>query len=78
MSTLAEIESAVESLPTHQQEELLSFLANRLGKTAVPGKVRKGLRAADRAPLEGLPPDLSEGTRERVRSMVTARHAANR
>ena len=35
MSTLAEIERAVEALPAPQQEELLSFIVQRLRK---PGR----------------------------------------
>jgi len=31
MSTLAEIEAAIESLPTAEQRELLAFLARRVG-----------------------------------------------
>jgi hypothetical protein len=34
MSTLAEIEVAVESLPRAEQERLLSFLAERIGRPA--------------------------------------------
>ena len=79
MSTLAEIEAAVEQLPLPQQEALFAFLADRLrhaGKTR--SKARRRLKAAARPALEGLPPDLSVGTRERVRALMVKRHAANR
>jgi hypothetical protein len=33
MSTLAEIEAAVQSLPRSQQEELLASLAERMGRS---------------------------------------------
>lgn len=36
MSTLAEIEAAVETLPTSLQEELFSFLAGKLGRFGAP------------------------------------------
>jgi transcriptional regulator with AAA-type ATPase domain len=36
MSTLAEIEIAVDALPPPQQEELLRHLAERLGKRGEP------------------------------------------
>ena len=78
MSTLAEIESAVEALPPRQQRALFSFLASRLGVNRPVEKHRRGLKAAARPALEGLPSDLSTGTRERVRAMVKARYAADR
>jgi len=34
MSTLAEIEAAVERLPRAQQQELLTFLAEKIGRSA--------------------------------------------
>jgi hypothetical protein len=77
MSTLAEIESAVERLPARQKEELLAFLAKQLGR-AVRARTRRGLKAAGRPALEGLPADLSTGTKERVRALIAKRHAANR
>ena len=79
MSTLAEIEAAVDNLPPPQQEELFAFLAGRLGRAAhTRSKARRGLKAAAHPPLEGLPPDLSVGTKDRVRAMVAKHHAANR
>jgi hypothetical protein len=77
MSTLAEIEVAVMSLPLHEQKALLHLLATRLERNA-PLKKRRGLKAAARPALEGLPADLSVGTRDRVRALVARRHAANR
>ena len=77
MSTLAEIESAVEHLPARQKEKLLAFLAKQLGR-AVRVRTRRGLKAAGRPALEGLPADLSAGTKERVRGLIAERHAANR
>ena len=43
MSTLAEIEAAVETLPSPAQEELFAFLAARLGRgrTPQPSESRK-------------------------------------
>ena len=84
MSTLAEIEAAVTALPAHEQGVLFTRLADRLGKRpavgsgqrAAPG--RRGLKAAAYPALDGLPPDLSVGTKARVRALLQARHAANR
>jgi hypothetical protein len=79
MSTLAEIEAAVVTLPSSQQEELFHFLAGRLGRAEnTRSKGRRGLKAAMRPALEGLPADLSVGTREKVRMIVAKRHAAHR
>jgi hypothetical protein len=36
MSTLAEIEAAVENLPRPQQERLFVFLAQRMGRSSAP------------------------------------------
>ena len=77
MSTLPEIEAAVMSLPAQEQKALFRMLASRLERS-VPAKRRRGLKAAARPALEGLPADLSVGTRERVRALVARRNAANR
>lgn len=77
MSTLAEIEAAVMSLPVQEQKELFHLLAIRLERST-SAKRRRGLKAAVRPALEGLPADLSVGTRERVRALVARRHATNR
>jgi hypothetical protein len=70
MSTLAEIESAVERLPARQKEELLAFIARQLGRApATRARTRRGLKAAGRPALEGLPADLSTGTKERLRAL---------
>ncbi len=55
MSTLTEIESAVEKLPVAQQEELIRFLTSRLPRRDAatrpyrirthPGSVREGIDA---------------------------------
>jgi hypothetical protein len=79
MSTLTEIENAVERLPARQQEKLLAFLAKQLGRApAALARTRRGLKAAGRPALEGLPADLSIGTKERVRALFAKRHAASR
>jgi hypothetical protein len=79
MSTLTEIEAAVERLPARQKEELLAFLAKQLGRAPTArAKTRRGLRAAGRPALQGLPADLSVGTKERVRALIAKRHAASR
>ena len=75
MSTLNEIEAAVDQLPLPQKEELFAFLASRLGRRT---RTRQGLKAAAYPALEGLPADLSVGTKDRVRAMVAKRHGANR
>jgi hypothetical protein len=79
MSTLTEIEAAVEHLPARQKEELMTFLAKQLGRTpAARTGTRRGLKAAGRPAIEGLPADLSTGTKERVCALIAKRHAANR
>jgi hypothetical protein len=71
VSTLAEIETAAVKLPATQQQALFAFLAARLGRAAKkPPKVRRGLKAAACPALDGLPADLSTGTKERVLQMV--------
>ena len=79
MSTLAEIEMAVDSLPIREQRSLLGFLADRVGTAASrDAKKRRSLKALKKPALEGLPSRLSTGTREKVKSMVARSHAANR
>ena len=79
MSTLTEIEAAVERLPPRQKEKLLAFLAKQLGRVPAAGaRTRRGLKAAGRPAIEGLPADLSIGTKERVRALIAQRDAANR
>jgi hypothetical protein len=76
MSTLAEIEAAVEMLPARQKQELLVFLANDLrGAKAPRPRKQLGLKAAGRPALDGLPADLSTATKERVRAMIAQRDA---
>ena len=79
MSTLAEIEAAVEKLSVEQQRRLLFLLTARLhdGRT-VRSKARRGLKAATYPALDGLPQDLSVNTKDKVRALVNKRHAANR
>ena len=79
MSTRTEIENAVERLPARQKEELLTFLAKQLGRSpAVRTRTRRGLKADGRPALEGLPADLSVGTKERARALIARHHAASR
>ena len=79
MSTLTEIENAVERLPVRQKEELLAFLAKRLGRApSARSRTRRGLKAAKRPALDGLPADLSIGTKEGARALIAKRHAASR
>lgn len=79
MSTLAEIEAAVDKLPIQQQQRLLVLLTARLHDSrTIRLKPRRGLKAAAYPALEGLPQDLSVGTKDKVRALVNKRHAANR
>ena len=56
MSTLTEIEAAVETLPPGQKKELLVFLANQLGQKVQPRtKTRRGPKAVERPMIKGLP-----------------------
>jgi hypothetical protein len=79
MNTLAEIEAAVDSLPVRQQKVLMGFLARRVAcNDSAPARRSRGLKAAARPALEGLPARLSVGTRERVKRLVAQRHATDR
>ena len=79
MSTFTEIEAAVAALPPRQKKELLAFLAGQLERSVSSrAKRRRGLKAAARPALEGLPPDLSVGTKDRVRTLIAKRNGANR
>lgn len=79
MSTLAEIEAAVEHLPARQKEKLLTFLTKQLGRIpSARARTKRVLKAAERPALEGLPADLSTSTKERARTMIAKRHVANR
>jgi len=77
MSTLGEIEDAVMALPPEEQQALLDLLSARLrqntpvesGRTWNPNKYPT---------IKGLPADLSVRVKERMRELVTKRHAADR
>lgn len=79
MNTFSEIEAAVAALPPRKKRELFVFLAGQLERaTPSRAKRRQGFKAAARPALEGLPPDLSVGTRDRVRALIGRRNGANR
>lgn len=79
MSSVLEIERAIERLPAGQKKLLLNHLAGRLKQVVRTPRTRKGgLKAALRPPIVGLPEDLSEGTRDRVKLLIARRHATNR
>ena len=79
MSTLTEIEAAVKALPQRKKKELLAFLSNELAQAPSPRvKRRRGLKAAARPALEGLPPGLSIASKEQVKLLIAKRHAAHR
>ena len=70
MSTLAEIEAAVEALPPEQKEELLRFLAARLGGPSnTPPRKARLVRQGDDALLEA-PPGAPPMTPENVKRML--------
>jgi hypothetical protein len=52
MTTLAEIEAAAEALAPQEQAELVRFLTQRLGSTAVPSSRARLVREGDDALLE--------------------------
>ena len=79
MSTLTEIENALDRLPSRQKEERLAFPARPLGQTPARARTRRSLKAARCPALEGRTADLSIVTKERVRVlMIAKRHAAGR
>ena len=66
MSTLTEIEAAVETLPPGQKKELLVFLANQLGQKLQPRtKIRRGLKAAVRPAMKGSRTDAGSAADKR-------------
>lgn len=78
MTKLAEIEAAVAALPKPQKRKLLAKLAAQLQRPRARAKSRCGLKAASYPAVEGLPSDLSVGTRDRVRALIARQHGANR
>ncbi len=57
----------------------MAFLSKQLGRAAATrARRRRGLKAAGRPAIEGLPSDLSTDTKKRVRALIAKRHAANR
>lgn len=60
-------------------EKTVAMLMEQRASAAPPAprKTRK-LKALSRPPLQGLPADLSENTRQKVRAMILSRHAADR
>ncbi len=79
MSTVAEIERAIAALPAAQRKLLMSQLAQRKTRQHRATRAgRRALKAAAKPPLAGLPANLSTGTRERMKNLIAARHAANR
>jgi hypothetical protein len=77
MSTVPEIEQAIERLPAFQRKVLLQRLMQQMGSRG-RGAKRSGLKAAAYPPLSGLPGDLSVDTGKRVKLLVAKHHAANR
>jgi hypothetical protein len=69
MSTLAEIQAAVEALPPEQKEELLRFLAARLRASQAQPRRARLIRQGDDVLLEA-PPDAPPMTPENVRRML--------
>ena len=66
-------------------EAMVDSLAQKLMESKKPASRRSNkparafrMKSLSTPPLEGLPTDLSIGTREKVRDLVKARHAAHR
>ena len=76
MSTLTEIRAAAAQLKPHQQRALMRFLADRQSKPSKP--THRRLKAASYPPLDGLPADLSVNTRQKVKALITRKHATDR
>lgn len=78
-STLKAIEDAVKTVPPRKKKELFVFLSKELAPVpSLRAKRPRGLKAAARPALEGLPPDLSFASKERVGLLIAKRHAAHR
>jgi hypothetical protein len=69
MSTLAEIEAAVESLPPEQKAELLRFLAARLRTEVTEPLKARVVRTANDVLLEAQP-DAPPMTPENIKRML--------
>jgi hypothetical protein len=75
--SFAEIEDAVMALPEAEQRALFEMLSGKLREVG-SSKGRRGLKAAARPAIKGLPADLSVRVKERMRELMAERHASNR
>jgi len=70
MSTLVEIENAVETLPPEQKEELIRFLTARMRPVEVVTRRARLVKGPDGTLLLEAPPDAPPMTTETVKRML--------
>jgi hypothetical protein len=70
MSTLAEIQAAVEALPPEQKEELLRFRTARLRSTEQPRRGARLVRGPNGTVLLEAAPDAPPMTTEMVKKLL--------
>jgi hypothetical protein len=78
MSTLTEIEAAVDSLPVAQQKKLFTVLKKRFASAPRAKNTGGKLKSASRPGIKGLGPKLSTATKEEIRELILNRHVRNR
>ena len=58
--------------------KLEKAVAKLTEKRAGTLRTKRKLKSLSRPPLQGLPSDLSEGTRQKVQDLIIRRHATDR
>ncbi len=78
MSTLTEIEAAVDSLPLAQQKKLFAALKHRFDPERQPKTKGCGLKSASKPGIKGLDPHLSVTGKDEIRELILRKHAQHR
>lgn len=78
MSTLTEIEAAVEALPVAQQKKLFAALKERFTPAPRTKSTGRKLKSASLPGIKGLGPKLSTTSKEEIRELILKRHVRNR
>ena len=77
MSTLTEIEAAVETLPVAQQKKLFATLKHRFDPEPREDEGRR-LKSASKPGIKGLDPRLSTMGKDEIRELIVRKHAQHR
>ena len=79
MSTTEEIEEAFSKLPLDQRMTLFISLSGHLETAgSTPSRTHRQLDPNAYPALEGLPADLSVGTKDKVQALMINRHGPDR